>query len=211
MIAIEKRWYDVALEKLDAYFKPRRQDVLERHKLKNMKQGAQESFSHYVLRLRQQLGDCGLEKYPKEVWIILEEIMLIDVIVEGCNLPELRRKIFEKDQSLSGIEALGASLESVRFQEKELKYGGNSDGGGQSEVCKIKTWNSKSERKQEKIMKRIAPRKTKNTNNRDEIICYGCGQQGHISKAPSCPARDQQCHICRKIGHFEKVAQFEGR
>ncbi|XP_058840823.1 uncharacterized protein K02A2.6-like [Topomyia yanbarensis] len=67
LILLEKPWYDKAVERLDAYFKPRRQDVLERHKLRNMKQGATERFAHFVLRLRQHLVDCGLEKYSSEV------------------------------------------------------------------------------------------------------------------------------------------------
>ncbi|XP_053691543.1 uncharacterized protein K02A2.6-like [Sabethes cyaneus] len=207
LVMIEKRWYDVAVDRLDAYFKPRRQDVLERHKLRNMKQEVHESFSHYILRLRQQLMDCGLEKYAREVRNVLEEIMLIDVIVEGCNLPELRRKILEKDQSLSDIEVLGTSLESVRLQEKELKTGINNDSGGQTEICKMKTWKSRGERQQRRIMKRIIPGLHKTVRKEFEIVCYGCGKYGHIAKAPSCPAKDQHCRRCRKVGHFEKVCR----
>ncbi|XP_055622290.1 uncharacterized protein K02A2.6-like [Toxorhynchites rutilus septentrionalis] len=67
MVLIEKPWFDVAIERLDAFFKPRKQDVLERHKLRNMKQDVNERFAHFVLRLRQQLMDCGLDKYSNEI------------------------------------------------------------------------------------------------------------------------------------------------
>ncbi|XP_062542140.1 uncharacterized protein LOC134210131 [Armigeres subalbatus] len=206
LVMLEKRWYDVAVDRLDAYFKPRCQDVLERHKLRNMKQGVHESFSHYLLRLRQQLRDCGFDKYSKDIRNILEEIVLIDVIVEGCNLPELRRKILEKDQSLSDIEVLGTSMESVRLQEKELRISVHSD-SSQSEICKIKTWKSKGERQQGRILKRFNHGPFKKGINEVDIICYGCGKYGHFSKAPSCPARDQHCRRCRKIGHFEVVCR----
>ncbi|XP_055589607.1 uncharacterized protein LOC129741840 [Uranotaenia lowii] len=181
LVMVEKPWYDVAISCLDAYFKPRRQDVLERHKLRTMKQGTNESFAHYVLRLRQQLKDCGFEKYPKEVRVVLEEIMLIDVIVEGCNLPELRRKILEKDQSLSDIEAMGTSLESVRHQEKEFKAGINNDGGHIS-VCEVGTWKPKAERQQGRILKRINVGQRKIVGNGPEVICYSCGRRGHRKK-----------------------------
>lgn len=69
---VEKPWYDAAIEKLDAYFKPRRQDVLERHKLRNMKHAPNERFAHFVLRLRQQMQDCGFEKYRPKVRRIIE-------------------------------------------------------------------------------------------------------------------------------------------
>ncbi|XP_055614912.1 uncharacterized protein K02A2.6-like [Toxorhynchites rutilus septentrionalis] len=204
LVMLDRNWYDIAIDRLDAYFKPRQQNVLERHKLRKMKQESNESFAHFVLRLRQQLMDCGFEKYQRDIRNILEEIMLIDVIVEGCNLPELRRKILEKDQSLSDIEALGTSLESVRQQEKELKIGVYTSLGGQSEICKITT---KGERQQSRILKRFASGSHKAVNNEVQIICYGCGQYGHFSKAPSCPARGQQCRRCRKTGQFEKVCR----
>ncbi|XP_055607097.1 uncharacterized protein K02A2.6-like [Uranotaenia lowii] len=210
LVMLEKPWYDTAIERLDAYFKPRRQDVLERHKLRSMKQGINESFAHYVLRLRQQLVDCGFEKYSKEVRNVLEEIMLIDVIVEGCNLPELRRKILEKDQSLSEIESLGTSLESVRLQEKEFKGGINDDGRGHSTICKVKTWQPKGEHQQGRTMRRMDFSSRKMTNREADIVCYACGKHGHISKAPSCPAIDQHCRRCQKLGHYEKVCRKRG-
>ncbi|XP_062701591.1 uncharacterized protein K02A2.6-like [Aedes albopictus] len=206
LIMLEKRWYDVAIERLDAFFKPRSQDVLERHKLRNMKQGSQERFSHYVLRLRQQIKDCGFEKYQKEVRNVLEEIMLIDVIVEGCNSQELRRKILEKDLTLGEIEQLGASFESVRLQEKELKGESNTAQAGQTEVWKIKADKARAERQQGRIVKRFASA-PQNAFKRDDTFCYACGQLGHMSKAPTCPARGQQCRRCHKTGHFEKVCR----
>lgn len=38
LVAIEKPWYDVAINALDTFFEPCRQDCLERHKLRQMKQ-----------------------------------------------------------------------------------------------------------------------------------------------------------------------------
>lgn len=106
LVMLAKPWYDQAIDCLDQYFKPRKQDVLERHKLRSMRQASNERFAHYVLRLRQQLKECGLEKYSLEIRSSIEEMMLVDVIVEGCTSQELRRKILEKDQSLSDIQAL---------------------------------------------------------------------------------------------------------
>ncbi len=30
-----------------------------------------------------------------------------------------------------------------------------------------------------------------------------CGQSGHLSKDPNCPARGKQCNNCNKLGHFD--------
>ncbi|XP_055622478.1 uncharacterized protein LOC129766051 [Toxorhynchites rutilus septentrionalis] len=183
LVLLERPYYDVAIDRLDAYFKPRSQDVLERHKLRNMKQCPNERFSHYVLRIRQQLMDCGLEKYSKEIRNVIEEIMLIDVIVEGCNSPELRRKIHEKDQSAADIEALGESLESVHNQERELKVGTNSDRVDQSEICKIGT------------------HKAKTLMEREGKLCVMLVEIMVIFLLLS------ECRKCRKTGHFERVCR----
>lgn len=206
LVMLEKRWYDVAVDRLDAYFKPRKQDVLERHRLRSMKQEPNERFSHYVLHLRQQLKECGLEKYSQEVKSVMEETMMIDVIVEGCNSQELRRKILQKDQLLYDIEALGESLESVRIQEQELKIGKNSIETGFREVCKVqKVLKSRKERREDKIMSRFPT--AASTLNNDTRICFACGNQGHLSKSPLCPAKDQNCRRCKKLGHWENVCR----
>ncbi|XP_055585193.1 uncharacterized protein K02A2.6-like [Uranotaenia lowii] len=207
VVLLEKRYYDLAIERLDTYFKPRSQDVLERHILRNMKQGAEERFSHFVLRLRQQLNDCGLEKFTDEARSIVEELMIIDVIVEGCNSQELKRKILEKDRSLADIEALGESLESVNIQEKEMKVGSKTEVAGQSEICKIKSEKSTSDRRQERFAKRFVPRQNKTVENKSGVICYACGRYSHISTASECLAKGQQCRKCQKMGHFENVCR----
>lgn len=182
LVMLEKRWYDVAVDRLDAYFKPRKQDVLERHRLRGMKQESNERFSHYVLRLRQQLKECGLDKYSQEVRSVMEEIMLVDVIVEGCTSQELRRKILEKDQSLCDIEVLGESLESVRVQEKEFKIGNSCSESGYNEVGKVQyVLKPRKERREERIMNKFS---TAVFTSNNERICFACGHPGHMSRLP---------------------------
>lgn len=49
LVATEKRFYDVAIAALDNYFQPVKQDILERHRLRQMKQLPGEKFSHYMV------------------------------------------------------------------------------------------------------------------------------------------------------------------
>lgn len=67
LVSIEKQWYDVAVERLDDFFKPVRQDTLERHRLREMRQKKDERFAQFVLRLRQQVAECGFEKYSSDI------------------------------------------------------------------------------------------------------------------------------------------------
>lgn len=210
VILFVKPWYSKAVERLDAFFKPRRQDVLERHKLRNMKQGINERFSQFTLRLRQQLTDCGLEKFSQEVRASVEEMMLIDVIVEGCSSQELRRRILEKDQSLADIEALGVSLESVRSQEKEISAGSSRMESGPFEVRKVQKFDSTKPRgNKNRILGRFHDKSFMKGGN--STICFSCGERGHISKDSSCPAKEKICRRCERRGHFENVCRKRPR
>lgn len=51
LVATEKKYYDVAVSALDSYFQPVRQDVLERHRLRQMRQLPGEKFAHYMVAL----------------------------------------------------------------------------------------------------------------------------------------------------------------
>lgn len=137
LVATKVNWYDIAVEKLDAYFEPGRQYILERCRLRKIKQERNERFSHFVMRIRQQLSDCGLEKYSVEVKEVLTEIFVIDTIVEGCVSDELRRRILQKDRSLSEIVEMGAMMEGVEQQIRDigtLKSPDTTEKGFSSEV-----------------------------------------------------------------------------
>lgn len=43
-----------------------------------------------------------------------------------------------------------------------------------------------------------------NTRERDfaNTTCYACGKLGHTARSPECPAVDQECRYCHKVGHF---------
>ena len=41
--------------------------------------------------------------------------------------------------------------------------------------------------------------------------CYFCGDALHIGDRKQCPAKNERCHKCGKVGHFQKVCQSEER
>lgn len=49
LVTPERKFYDVAIAALDNYFQPVKQDILERHHLRQMKQLQGEKFSHYMV------------------------------------------------------------------------------------------------------------------------------------------------------------------
>ncbi|XP_062554416.1 uncharacterized protein K02A2.6-like [Armigeres subalbatus] len=188
LVALEKKWYDVAIERLNHFFQPVRQHTLERHRLREMKQMKDERFAQFVMRLKQQAADCGFDKYSPEVSSILTEITIIDVIVQGCLSTELRRRILKEDQTLAEIEALGAMFECVDEQLKSLD---------KTNIIQP----------QEKIFRVTENRNPGNKFEDNQLSCYRCGSKEHLSKSPNCPARNKTCRSCKRVGHFESVCR----
>lgn len=217
MVTTEPRVYDIAVQLLDAYFQAGRQYVIERRKLRQLKQMNDEKFSHFVVRLRQQAKNCGFEKYSSEVSEILKEIYLIDVVVENCRSDELRKSILKRDRSLQEIEEIAGSIEGTEAQMKNLKDSGLSR---ESAVYDVRDKHRAITRTRYLTNKLDATRQRNRSTSVPSFssgqinqTCYACGQQGHFAASNECPAKGRTCRRCRRLGHFEKTCRkrrFEG-
>lgn len=216
MVAVEPRVYDLAIEQLDAYFQAGRQHIIERRKLRQLKQEEGEKFSHFVVRLRQQVKNCGFEKYCSEVSDILREIYLIDVVVENCRSDELRKSILKRDRSLREIEEIAASIESTEIQMKNLKQVSGyerervvydvRDRNRMTTQRKYNTAKSFSDRyKRENIVQ--AAGKFRAASGASNPTCFACGQDGHFATSVDCPAKGRTCRRCQRLGHFERTCR----
>lgn len=205
----ERQYYDVAIAAFDKFFRPGRQDVLERHRLRHMRQQPNERFAEFVVRLRQQVLECGLEKYPNKLRKTLTEIMLIDAIAEGCLSEELRRRILQKDRTLDEIEEVGTSLEEVERQVKD--FGSTREAVvSTNQVTHCKTLNhSRSQ------TTGLAPARSRShaggSNATKQLLCFKCGRPGHFSFDPVCPAINVVCPVCNKMGHFKEQCRLRKR
>ncbi|XP_058816640.1 uncharacterized protein LOC131679907 [Topomyia yanbarensis] len=202
LVSLEKRWYDVAINALDAFFQPYRQDCLERYRLRQIKQKEGERFVDFILRLRQQLSDCGFDKYPEDVKDVLTEIFMIDTVIEGCYSQELRRRILQQDKSLAEIESLGVALEGVDQQVKDF--------GGRIKSAEMDQQTFRIDSDQVSFRKKNYNQPTgfkRKFIARDEVKCFNCARRDHISTSETCPARGKVCHACKNVGHFESCCR----
>lgn len=193
----EKQYYDVAIRAFDNFFQPGRQDVLERHNLRRMKQGHGERFAEFVVRIRQQIEECGLDKYTADCRQVLTELMLTDVIVEGCQSDELRRQILQKDRPIDEIIEIGKSLEGVQQQIKDF---GSTNG---EKATMNQVYNVDNSHKRSFQAGRGSTKDAQTKFRKQEWKCFKCGFSGHISSDPTCPARGKRCNCCKESGHFE--------
>lgn len=227
-VAIDPPFYDVAVEKLDAHFQPTRRRTYERHIFRQITQQLGERFNDFVMRLRMQANRC---EFDQEGNAVLES-MIIDQIAEKCLSAALRKKILEKDRSLSEVVAIGKTIEDVEAQCKELngstkptseinkvgppaqrfpQYGGQSFKFSSSfpkhdQRNRIDTSGSQGRAnwnlRNNDKFRWSNPRQFQKSN--DTRICFGCGRRGHVKDSSECVAKSAQCLKCQRTGHFAK-------
>lgn len=210
VVALDPKFYDLAIDILDAYFQPGKQDVIERRKLRQLKQDVGEKFSHFLIRLRQQAANCGFEKYHADVGDVLMEIYLIDIIVENCRSEELRRSILKKDRKLTEIEEIAACIEGTEQQLKDLKE--STSNTREASVYQVRDPRPSFRERNRTLGPRGAPLNSRSTISQPSwkntnVSCFACGEPGHISKSPNCPARGRTCRRCKRLVHYEATCR----
>ncbi|KAG5883825.1 hypothetical protein JTB14_033747 [Gonioctena quinquepunctata] len=113
------------------------------------------------------------------------EINIKDKIIDDWAPLELKRKLLEKERSLSDIIDLCQIHEQILDQSKVM--GSCSTDIPSTSVNKI------SDRGQ-------------NSQN-----CFRCGGNSHVGSSAQCPARNAKCHKCELMGHFANKCKTKPR
>ena len=62
------------------------------------------------------------------------------------------------------------------------------------------------------VRPKVGPHKVKeNTSRSIKGKCFRCGRQGHYAKDKECPARNQSCRNCNKMGHFQSQCRTKSK
>ena len=181
----ERRVYDTVLEKLDGFFKVRRNVIFERARFNRRNQLEGETAEQYIMELYRLAESCNYGD--------LKDEMIRDRLVVGIRDaalsqqlqldPELtlekakkkirqREAVGEQQKELKGAAEAAISLEEVRYRKQFKGKGPNSHKSGRDSKAKstsIKT-------------------------------CTRCGKGSH--PRDKCPAREATCHRCKKKGHY---------
>ncbi|XP_062702035.1 uncharacterized protein K02A2.6-like isoform X1 [Aedes albopictus] len=175
--------YKTAIEKLDEYFSPKHHAAFERNSYWTLKPMDDESMEKFLWRSLEVARKCDFGSTSEES----RNIAVIDKVILFAP-SELKEKLLQKETlTLDEVARMVSSYEAVKYQSSQMRGAPNTDrpstywGGSSSEVCKIQ-----------------GPSK----NPTGE--CFRCGRKNHYGNDPKCPARNQKCNKCSKIGHFAK-------
>ncbi|XP_044759177.1 uncharacterized protein K02A2.6-like [Coccinella septempunctata] len=114
---------------------------------------------------------------------------------------ELRNRLLEKeDMTLDQVEKLARTLESVSQQSNAITGHSVSPSQNSSLVCRTPHTNSQKRGKKESD-------NSQSFGSSTRFTCFCCGNEGHRSRYPQCPARSVICKKCKKKGHFAKVCK----
>lgn len=189
------------VEKFDAYFAPRKNELASRYKFRKCVQLADEHVDAYITRLRILIKDCNYEEQRDKE--------LRDQIVFGCADDKLRQKFFETDDlTLQKTVDLCVAYQASRWQMDVFK----DEKPNSEAIAKVK------QRSRREVSEKFKPNSSSKSNLRLDSydddgsssstgtkprlrMCKFCGEQ-HEWKKEKCPAYGKLCNRCNRPNHF---------
>jgi len=176
--------FDTAVEKLNGYFKPKKNVTFERHKFNSEEQKSDESVQDFATRLKQLALTCEFDDGNERIR---------DQIVQKCTSTVLRRKFLcEKTLTLEKVLELSSTFERAQDSAQKIENGKHNGQPPEGDnAYRLFRRNSK-------------PHNTARSfqPQNPSVECYNCGRKGHLSKDPKCPAKNAKCRKCQHRGHF---------
>lgn len=197
--------YEDLVAKLDAYFIPRANVAMERHKFFSRKQSADESIEQYVTSLKNLSSSCEFEQ--------LREDLIKDIFICGLlpNYAHIKEKLLSEgkitlEKALNLAKSINIAKENASQLHQEVNF--------VSAIQKSQKSNYNNNYNYKKPFKpsppsNASPPPTSSSSKKSSpsLNCSRCGQV-HRNK---CPAEKVNCHICRKTGHYARMCFFKSQ
>ena len=188
--------YKNVVQKLDEYFKPKKNITYERYLFKQVKQSSDESSSNYVTRLRRMAETCEFADVS---------VGIKDNLIVTCASNYLRKKLLrDTELNLEKLLVIARSEEIAKSQAEHMD----------KKVEKSDVLNTL--RKQEKYKQVSYPtgsshqrdkRKNsyQNKNFQSNNKCRHCGDNFHQGHLKVCKANGKVCYNCGKKNNLSNV------
>jgi hypothetical protein len=219
---------DTIIAKLDAYFVPKTNESVERHKLNVRVQGSTESFNDFLKDLRYIAASCnfgnmkddlikdrivcGIYNAKVKDRLLREDGLDLDKAIKICRAAECTESHLKNlyDGQKTEIGVVGTSR-SGKYDKGGKGSGRQNDGrnprtsgannGGQTSG-RSGSWQQGST---QGVRQQRQGRRDDNAKQQAASGCGRCGFDRHNYN--SCPAVGQTCANCKKIGHYARVCR----
>ena len=177
---------------LEAYVKPRSNQVLASYQLRCLKQ-EDLSFDEYLTKAKLLLAECH---YHRDA----VDRILRDTLVFGIKSDKIRRDAIDEGDTLTlqKLIQIAKTHESTETQMAAMK----SEQTSSTHAVRSKPKKNKPGKpKQPSNSQPQKPDRQKTTNK----SCGNC--DGQHAKSDPCPAKTAVCNFCKKKGHYAKVCR----
>jgi len=182
----ERKKYDKVLQKLNNFFKIRKNVILERAKFNRRCQLPGESVEQYITSLYHLAEHCAYGDLAPE--------MIRDRLVVGISdLTLSERLCADAELTLEKAKTIVRTREVVQEHRSMLQH---HDKGTVDQLRKSHKYYSQKRHSLPTRHKSSVPPKPQSTSEK----CKRCGNKLH--RRDQCPAKDVECHKCKKKGHF---------
>lgn len=180
--------YELALEKLNEFFEPKKNSTYERHVFRQIQQEQDEKIGIFAMKLRTQAERCEFGDTLND--------NIKDQIIAKCASTKLRRDLLKLgDAKLDVVLKTANIFESVEAQSKTLSHG---------ETKQMSTGDNVN-----KIDSRASFRQNQVKDKQNE--CTRCGYNGHRAQDDKCPAKGKLCNKCGGKDHFSRKCRSKKR
>ena len=203
----QKKKPDDIIKILDAYFLPKRNKTVERHKFNTRNQQPGEPFDNFIQDLRKIAADCEYGTMKDE--------LLVDRLVCGICDPKitdrlLREENLQLEQAIKICKAAEQTedhLKELQGRNHHMEVGAvkRGDGISHSEAEKTRQFNTAGPLMTSYQRKAVAASPRWNQFGRGPVDSQGsCNRCGMKHLYNNCPAYRQKCYKCNRLNHFAK-------
>ncbi|XP_072140830.1 uncharacterized protein [Dermacentor andersoni] len=185
--------FKVVKAKFEAYFVHTKNTVYESARFNRRRQQPGETVDEFATDLHKLAERCDFDN--------MKDRLIRDRFVVGL-LDEALSEELQMDPKLTLATALARARtsETIKQQQADLKQ--REGTSAETYVAAVK--NKKTEQKREWNATLARRKKTASVKS-----CTYCA--GSMHPRTSCPAKQQKCFYCQKLGHFEKACRIKNR
>ena len=183
--------YKKSKHRLDTYFNPKRNPVIEIFNFMQAKQDQHETTYQYVSRLRilSEFCDFGTDVNK---WIIAK-------VVHSFNSDKLRREYLAKTNiEYKDLIEMGRNHDNFETQALQIE--------GKVEIKEEFVHSVQNSHKNRNFNKNNG---SKPSHSKEARKCFSCG--GSYPHEGDCPARGKKCNICHELNHFASTCKERGK
>ena len=175
-----------------------RNETFDRYQFFNCKQEHNESLEKFHSRIKQKAALCN--------WEHLEDSLVKRIFIQCMRNPQIQMDLLSEDRDPIGTLQYALAREKGQENQQKMTNAGRShfdtNPQGQSDVQYIRRNNTQ---QRQSTQQRTGILQTPKSGQIPD--CWKCGYKfipGHLS---NCPAKNEVCRICKKIGHYAKMCK----